>query len=308
MRTNGKIKSLTKPGAERRGYVEDRIADFVVDADTTLLPFLSTALAQRKKTTIKNLLRYGSVAVNGTPVTQFDVALKPGDKVSVNFTRPFVVFRNRRVKLLYEDDDIIVIDKGYGLLSVGTGKAAEETAYSIIKDYIKRQNPSNMLFIIHRLDRDTSGLMMFAKNEEAKEIMQHNWNNMVLNRKYIAVVEGTPKNTEGAIRSYLKQNSGMEVYSVAEPEEGAQLAVTRYKVLGSTGGYTTMELELDTGRKNQIRVHMKDIGTPVAGDRKYGAHRSPYNRMALHAHTLRFIHPITRKEMSFISPSPFARR
>ena len=290
---------------DHRRFAPDNIRTFTVTQPDTLLAFLLQAIAPAKRTTVKNLLRIGSVAINDTPTTQFDRPLNPGDRVGVNLTRPFVVFNHRRLKLVYEDDDIIVVDKGYGLLSVGTGKNKEETAYDIMKDYLKRKNPANKIFVVHRLDRDTSGLMMFAKNPKAKEAMQHNWNNMVLSRKYIAVVEGRPEPAEGTLRSYLLQNSAMEVYSVDEPQEGARLAVTRYKTLKSAGGYSWMELELDTGRKNQIRVHMRDLGTPIAGDRKYGARTGPFKRMALHARTLRFIHPTTRKAMDFESRAPF---
>ena len=145
--------------------------------------------------------------------------------------------------------------------------------------------------------------MMLAKSVEAKDAMQHNWNNMVLNRKYVAVVEGNVEQEEGVVRSYLAETSQYEVYSTDNPEEG-QLAVTRYRRIAMGGGYSLMELELDTGRKNQIRVHMKDLGHPIVGDRKYGAGSSPIHRLALHAQTLRFVHPITRKDMNFTTPVP----
>ena len=196
-----------------------------------------------------------------------------------------------------------MINKGYGLLSMGNDKVTDGTAYSILRDYVKWANPMNKIFIVHRLDRDTSGLMMFAKNQQAKERMQHNWNNMVLNRKYLAVVEGVPENETGVVRSYLVENSQYEVYSTDNPDEG-QLAVTRYKVLNAGKNFSLLEVELDTGRKNQIRVHMKDLGHPISGDRKYGASTSPIHRLALHAQTLRFIHPTTQKEMSFSTPIP----
>lgn len=305
MNKSGKRTSFTKPGAERNRFTPDRILTFNVSEPATLLSFLFESLSDLKKTSVKNYLKNGNIAVNGTPVTQYDTPLSPSDKVQVNLSRPFVIFRNNRVKLVYEDDDILVVDKGYGLLSVGTGKTNEETAYSILRDYLKRKNPENKIFVIHRLDKNTSGLMMFAKNQEAQEAMQHNWNNMVLERKYVAVVEGVPEPKEGQIRNYLKQNSVFGVFSVKEPEEDAKLAVTRYKTLRTNGGYSTLELQLDTGRKNQIRVHMKDLGTPVAGDHKYGGHKSPYTRMALHASSLRFIHPVTRKALSFTSIPPF---
>ncbi len=300
---------MTKPGAERRGFIQDRIETYNCDSTAAegvnLLDFLFASMPDRKRTPVKNMLRYGQVRVNGTPATQFDFRLNPGDSVEVNVTRPFQVFSHRRLKIVFEDDDILIVEKGYGLLSMGTGKSGEETAYSLLRDYLKRKNPANKIFIVHRLDRDTSGIMMFAKTQEAKEKMQHNWNNMVLNRKYLALVEGRIKETEGVIKSYLVENSRMEVYSTDDPNAGGQLAVTRYKVLADRGGYTLLEVELDTGRKNQIRVHMKDMGHPIAGDRKYGARTSPLHRLALHAATLRFIHPVTRREMNFVSNIKF---
>ncbi len=276
----------TKPGAERNKFKPDVIETYQVAEEAALLEFLIGAMPQRKRTAIKNLLSHNQIAVNGIPTTQFDMALKAGDEVKANLTREFRVFYNRRLKLVYEDDDIIVVNKGYGLLSMGTDKIKEGTAYSILREYLKWQDPRNKLFIVHRLDRDTSGLMVFAKSQEAKDKLQHNWNNMVIARKYLAVVEGRPESEEGEVRSYLAENSRFEVYSTDKPEEG-QLAVTRYRTLRSRNGYSLMEVSLDTGRKNQIRVHMKDLGHPIAGDRRYGAKSSPIHRMALHAQTLR---------------------
>lgn len=292
-----------KNADEARRYRPDVIKAYLPQGETTLLPFLIENLTEQKRTTIKEMLKHKQVAVNEVPTSQFDTELKPGDVVKVNFTREFRVFYNRRIQLVYEDDDILVVNKGYGLLSMGTDRVKEGTAYSIMRDYLKWKDPRNKIFIVHRLDQHTSGLMMFAKTIEAKEAMQHNWNNMVLNRKYLAVVEGKVEEPEGTIRSYLAETSQFEVYSTENPEEG-QLAITRYKTLRSRNGYTMLEVELDTGRKNQIRVHCKDLGHPIAGDRKYGAKTSPIHRLALHAQTLRFVHPITRKEMNFSTPIP----
>lgn len=293
----------TKPGAERNQFRPDSILTINVSEPMPLMEFLLANLTDHKRTSVKELLKHNQVAVNGSPVSQFNHQLKPGDQVKINFTREWRVFYHRRLKLVYEDDDIIVVNKGYGLLSMGTDKIKEGTAYSILREYVKWSDPRNKLFIVHRLDRDTSGLMMFAKNEEAKNTMQHNWNNMVLNRKYLAVVEGTPDQAEGVIKSYLAENAEHEVYSTPDPKLG-QLAVTRYKTLASKNGYTMLEVELDTGRKNQIRVHMKDLGHPIAGDRKYGARASIIHRLALHAQTLRFAHPVTRRDMNFTTPIP----
>lgn len=299
----------TKPGAERSAFVPDSIAELPVKEPTTLLPHLMASMPDSKRTTVKNYLKHNQVMVNGEVTTQFDRALNPGDEVKVNTSREFQVFGHSRVKIYYEDDDIIVIYKGYGLLSMATerdmAKKKEITAYSILREYLKRKDPRNKLYIVHRLDKATSGLMMFAKTKEAKEAMQHNWNNMVLERKYVAVVEGKMEQKEGVVKSYLVENARHEVYSTPDPEKG-KLAVTYYKTLESRKGYSLVELSLETGRKNQIRVHMKDLGHPIAGDKRYGASTSPIHRVALHALTLRFAHPITRKDMYFTSAIPAA--
>lgn len=295
--------SRSRRADDARRYTPDVIKSFKPAGSGTLLPFLVEALPDLKRTRIKEMLKHRQIALNGIPVTQFDTPVSPEDEVKVNFTREFRVFYHRRMQLVYEDDDIIVVNKGYGLLSIGTDKIKDGTAYSILREYLKWKDPRNKLFIVHRLDQQTSGLMMFAKNIEAKETMQHNWNNMVLNRKYLAVVEGKVDPQEGTVQSYLAETSRHEVYSTDNPEEG-KLAVTRYKTLKCKNGYTMLEVELDTGRKNQIRVHCKDLGHPIAGDRRYGAKTSPIHRLALHAQTLRFVHPVTRVEMNFETPVP----
>lgn len=292
-----------KSASVRTDFKPDVIENYTPTAETKLLEFMLEVMPQRKRTAIKQMLQHNQVAVNDNVVRQFDTPIGPDDKVSINLTREFRVFSNRRVKLVYEDDDIMVIEKGYGLLSMGNDKVKDGTAYSIMREYLKWKNPLNKLFIVHRLDRDTSGLMMLAKNEESKNLLQHNWNNMVLNRKYVAVVEGYVEQDSGEVRSYLAETSEYEVYSTQNPEEG-KLAVTRYKVLRRGCGHTLLEVELDTGRKNQIRVHMKDLGHPISGDRRYGAGKSSIHRLALHAQTLRFVHPKTRKDMNFSTPVP----
>lgn len=296
-----------RPQAQQRATKPDVIETYTVQQPAQLLAFLFESMPQRKRTAIKKLLGHKQVAVNGMPVTLNSTQLNPDDKVEVNLTREFRVFSHRRLKIVYEDDDVIVVDKGYGLLSMKSDRKqkgkAEETAYSILREYFKWHSPTNKVFIVHRLDQNTSGLMMLAKNQESKDTMQHNWNNMVLQRKYIAVVEGYVEADQGEVRSYLAENSQHEVYSTQNPEEG-KLALTRYRVLKRGSGHTMLEVELDTGRKNQIRVHMKEMGHPIAGDRKYGARPTIIHRLALHAQTLRFAHPVTRHDMNFSTPIP----
>lgn len=292
-----------KPGAGRNRWRPDSILVWTAAEESTLMQCLEAKLTDHKRTSIKALMKYNQVALNSMPTSQFDQPVHAGDTLSVNFTRPFVVFSHPCIKLVYEDNDIIVINKGSGILSVSTDNVKDGTAYSILRDYLKKKDPRLMLFVVHRLDRDTSGLMMFAKNVEAKEAMQHNWNNMVLGRRYVAVVEGKVEQEEGVVKSYLAETSQFEVYSTQNPDEG-QLAITRFKRLQCNNGYSLMELSLDTGRKNQIRVHMKDLGHPIVGDRKYGAKASPIHRLGLHARTLHFAHPVTKKEMLFETPIP----
>lgn len=285
---------------------EDRILTFVNDSSDTkqLLAFVSERLKEKSRTDLKSWLRHGHFRINGTVATNFDAPIPPEGKVEVNVSRPFVVLNNPRLQLVYEDEDVIVINKGYGLLSVGTQtQRKEESAFSILRDYVKSQNPRNKLYVVHRLDRDTSGLMMFAKNEEAQETLRHNWNNMVLDRLYVALLEGFVKEDSGFRKSRLVENSQYVVYSTDDPEEG-KLAVTHFKVLKRANGLSLVEFSLDTGRKNQIRVHASEMGHPISGDRKYGAKESRLHRLCLHARTLRFAHPITRKDMRFELPVP----
>ncbi len=294
-----------KPGTQPGVFRPDNIETYTAyeSLPVKLLDFLFAVMPQRKRTTVKDFLKHRQVMAGDNVVTQFDFELTPSTEVKVNTTREFQTFSNPRLKIVYEDDDIIVINKGYGLLSMGTDKIKDGTAYSILREYLKRKDPRNKLFIVHRLDRDTTGLMMFAKNIKAKETLQHNWNNMVLERKYVAIIEGSIEPEEGEIRSYLAENSAHEVYSTKNPEEG-QLAVTYYQTLKTRSPYSMVELSLATGRKNQIRVHMKDSGHPIVGDRRYGAKPSPIHRLCLHARTLRFVHPVTRRDMNFSCPLP----
>lgn len=276
---------------------------YQVQESVTLLDYLFILFPEKSKTTVKSFLSHRQVAVNGVPTTQFDTQLHSGDEVLVNFEKGFREFKHSRLRIVYEDEFLIVVDKGYGLLSMSTDRIKEKTAYHILSDYVKADNPANRIFIIHRLDRDTSGLMMFAKSQTIQETMQRSWNDMVLDRRYVAVVEGTPDQEKGEVSSYLAENASYEVYSTQNKEEG-QYALTRYEVLKSNGRFSLVELKLATGRKNQIRVHMKDIGHSIIGDKKYGSTCNPLGRLALHASRLRFVHPVSRKDMFFETPVP----
>ena len=297
-------RSSNGPRAPRA--LGDRILTYTNKGDTPQrqMDFITSCRPDSKRGDIKKWLKFGHLMVDGKVTSAFDAIVDPGSEVRLNVTRPFTMFHHPRIELVYEDDDVIVINKGYGLLSVGAQNAKkEQNAYDIMRNYVKEVDPRNKLFIVHRLDRDTSGLMMFAKSAEAQETLRHNWNNIILERLYVAVLEGNLEQDSGYVKSRLAENSQYVVYSTDDPEDG-RIAVTHYKVLDRGNNLTLAQFSLDTGRKNQIRVHASDLGHPISGDKKYGAQKSPLHRLALHAQTLRFAHPITRKDMYFQTPIP----
>lgn len=275
---------------------------YEVKENDTLLHFLFEVLSDQSKTTVKSLLAHKQIGVNGRATTHFDAVLKAGNVVNVGFDKNSSAFSHPMLNIIYEDESLIVIDKMSGLLSMSTERDKEKTAYHILSDYVKRRNPRNRVFILHRLDRETSGIMMFAKDMKVQEILQKDWDQSVLERKYIAVIEGCPAKENGKIKSYIAENSAFIVHT--SNAQNGKLAITNYKILKSNKLYSLVELDLETGRKNQIRVHMQELGHPIAGDKKYGAKSNPINRLALHAFKLRFIHPISRKEMNFDTPIP----
>lgn len=266
-----------------------------------MLPFLFELLKEQSKTSVKALLSHGQIWVNQQATTQFDTPLHAGDVVTISYNRRKVVFNNPLLNIIYEDDSVIVVNKREGLLSVSTAKVRERTAFHILSDYLKKSDPRNKLFVLHRLDRDTSGLMMFAKTRAVQEKMQSNWNEMITERTYVAVVEGRPEKDSDLITTQLKENAEARVYVVAD---GGKDAITRYHLLRTNEKYSLLELNLETGRKNQIRAQMEYIGHPIAGDYKYGAETDPTGRLMLHAQRLYFIHPETGEEMRFDTRIP----
>jgi 23S rRNA pseudouridine1911/1915/1917 synthase len=217
------------------------------------------------------------------------------------------MLKQNSIRIIYEDNDIIVIDKPAGMLSVSTDKADERTAYRAVNNHVRSRRKNARIWIVHRLDRDTSGVMLFAKSEQVKSALQNDWNNTAIAREYAAVVEGRVQPAERRIRSWLKQTSTFRVYSCNRGEKGGgKLAITNYRTLKTSPKYTMLGITLETGRKNQIRVHMKDIGYPIVGDSKYGAtaSKNPLRRLGLHASALTVKHPVTGEEMRFTAAIP----
>jgi len=219
------------------------------------------------------------------------------------FKAPSKKHQPKGLTILYEDQDIIVVDKIHGLLTIGTDRERYSTAYYLLTEYVKKGNERsrNRVFIVHRLDRDTSGVLVFAKNEEAKLTMQEQWQDF--QKKYYAVVYGLPEPNEGVISSYLMENKAFQVYSVKDAGKG-KFSKTGYKVTRSNGRYSLLEIELFTGRKNQIRVHLSEQGHPVVGDKVYGRTEKGIKRLALHSASIKIIHPYTQKEMFFETEVP----
>jgi len=268
---------------------------YIVKENEILIEFLKKMFSNLSKNSVKSLLHNEKVFVNGNMTTKYNYELNAGDIVEI---REKVA---KNIDIIYEDKDIIVINKPSGLLTVATEKEKNKTAYHLVMEYLKKKNKNNRIFVIHRLDKDTSGIIMFAKNERAKHLYQDNWNDIVKKRCYYAVIDGKMQKKEGTIKSYLKENGNM-VYSVKD--RSGKLAITEYKVLKERKNISLLDINLKTGRKNQIRVHMKENKTPILGDLKYGEKSKLINRLALHAYKLELINPVTKKLLIFEASMP----
>jgi 23S rRNA pseudouridine1911/1915/1917 synthase len=272
----------------------------IVTNNDTLLNFLLTNIKNKSKNNIKTLLKNSNIYINNKSTTKFDYPLKKGDTIEIKYS--VEVNDRTKIDIIYEDDDIIVINKPAGLLSIATDNEKEMTAYSLVSDYLKSRNKHNKVFVIHRLDKDTSGVLMLSKKESIKDMLQDNWNEIVKKRGYIAVVEGKISK-DGTIRSWLKETKTNLVYSSNKEGDGKE-AITNYHVIKNSDNYSLLEIDIKTGRKNQIRVHMKDINHSIIGDRKYGSTIDPLKRLGLHANVLELIHPLTKKVLHFEAQVP----
>lgn len=284
---------------------------FVVNRSTELLDFLLNK-CKTSRNNVKNLLARNQVLVNGSVVSQYNFMLVKDDEVklskhSVNSGLISKTSLNEKTKIklpfkiIYQDDDIIAIDKPAGLLSVESDKETE-CAYAYMLKYFQQKDKNLRPYILHRIDKETSGVLIFAKNPKIHSMLKLNWNENVKLREYYAVVEGKMEKTEGTIVSYLKQNTNNLVYS--SNDKTGQKAITHYFVEKSNDNYSLLKVLIDTGRKNQIRVHMHDLKHPIIGDEKYGYTQNPLNRLGLHASKLEFINPMTKKLISISAPVP----
>lgn len=275
-------------------------AFYKVNHSDELLSFLLSK-CKTSRNNVKSLLSNHQVLVNGSPVTQFNFALAKDDEVKIAKKpvkgpaaekEPVKKKRGYTLPIIYEDKDFIAVDKPAGLLSVENEKE-QECAFSYLLQYLQNKNKALRPFILHRIDKETSDVLVFAKNIKVHSMLRLHWNEYVKKREYYAVVEGNPIEKEKTILSYLKENQNNMVYSSNDPS--GQKAITHYRVVCESKEYSLLQVNIDTGRKNQIRVHLHELGYPILGDEKYGFHKNPLKRLALHASRLEFLHPITKE-------------
>ena len=278
--------------------------DYTVNEPMELMEFLAAKMPDASRTKLKSLLSKRVVFVDSVITTQYNFPLKPGMKVQISRDKGKKEFHNNLLKIVYEDAYIIVVEKMQGLLSVSSERQKERTAYHILNEYVQRSNGrGSNVYIVHRLDRDTSGLMMFAKDEKTQRTLRDNWHEIVTDRRYVAVVTGEMEKNAGCVISWLTDRT-LYVYT-SPTDDGGQKAITHYRTIKRANGYSLVELDLETGRKNQIRVHMQDLGHPIIGDGRYGIEDvNPIGRLALHAFKLCFYHPVTGELMKFETPYP----
>ena len=277
-------------------------AVYTVEEDAQLLDWLIANLKGLSRNKVKNTLHGRGIKVNGKIVTQFDYPLTRGMKISVSKSKKNDTFKSRYVNLVYEDPYLVVIEKKPGILSMAAGHKSLNVK-TVLDDYFRQTKQRCTAHVVHRLDRDTSGLMVYAKDMQTEQTLEHEWHNIVYDRRYVAVVSGEMEEDEGTIANWLKDNKAYVTYS-SPVDNGGKYAVTHFHVLDRTTEHSLVEYKLETGRKNQIRVHSADMNHPVCGDVKYGNGDDPIHRLCLHAYMLHFFHPVTRARMEFETPIP----
>lgn len=287
----------------RTNYNDNNYLHLTVKDDKPLLEFLLDSMENISRTKIKSTLQGRGVKVNGKVITQFDYPLSCGMKIAVSRSKQNAeMFKNRYIKIVYEDRYIVVVEKNVGILSMAAGHSSLNVK-TVLDSYFKTSRQKCTAHVVHRLDRDTSGLMIYAKDMQTEQILEHEWHDIVYDRRYVAVVSGEMEDDYGTMTSWLKDNKAYITYS-SPYDNGGKYAVTHFHTLDRTTDHSLVEFRLETGRKNQIRVHSADMGHPVCGDIKYGNGDDPIGRLCLHAYVLCFYHPITRRRMEFETPIP----
>lgn len=279
-----------------------KVKVFIVHHETELLPFLLEKMAPLSNTNVRHIIANHQVSVGGAPVSLFAYKLYPEDEVLVSYNR-IAKHQPRKLDIIYEDDDIIAINKPSGLLSIASDREKGKTAYRYVSDYLTAKDRNARIFVVHRLDEDTSGVLIFAKNYKIREALQNHWQEIVSKRGYYAVVEGEDIPDEGRLENYLAENDLHLVY-VTKNKTIGKLAITNYEKIAAKNGYSLLDINIETGRKNQIRVQLGNIGHHVIGDDKYGEPANPIHRLGLHAYQLTLKNPLTGQEYDFKTNMP----
>lgn len=275
---------------------------FKVVEPAQLIAFIMEKMHGVSRNRAKALISNRVVLVNNAITTHPLTELEPGQVVQIDRSKRKMSFHSNELDIVYEDPYLLVIDKRPGLLSM-SNNSRQQTVQTVLNRYLEKGGGRNTSHLVHRLDRDTSGLMVYAKDVQTQQSLIRGWQELVTDRRYVALVEGELENPRGRVQSWLTEDKRFITHS-SPVDNGGKLAVTHYEVLTSSNGYSLVECELETGRKNQIRVHMADMGHPVVGDRKYGSDNDPMRRLGLHAYMLCFTHPVTGKHMRFETPVP----
>ena len=275
---------------------------YIVSDTSLLMDYLIKTFPDYNRKKIKGYLSNGGVVVNGKIVTKYNHELKRGDEIILDKYGCYLYLEENKIKLLYEDNDFVVINKPCKMLSA-PAESSPRSAYDIMLNYVKLRNKADNIFILHRLDRDTSGVLVFTKSIKLRDKMQDNWDNYVKARKYIAVVNPKMEKKHDRLIDYLQENSEYMVY-VTNKSDDAKEAITNYKVIKENEKYSLLDISLETGRKNQIRVQLSSRGNIIIGDSKYGSKINPLKRMLLHAYQISFIHPITNKTITIETKIP----
>lgn len=278
------------------------IKEYSVKYNSELLAYLIDEL-KFSRNNAKSLLSHHLISIDGAPVSQFNFELTKGDSLIIS-KKPIRKKERKNLPIIYEDNDIIAINKPYGLLSVASDKEKSSTAYRMVMDYVQSFDKHNRVYVVHRIDKETSGVLIFAKNERIKDILQEKWNEIVSKRGYYAVVEGKMAKKEMHIINYLKMNALNLMYVTSPNDKKAQKCITDYKVIKENDNYSLLDVEIFTGRKNQIRVTLGSLGNYVLGDDKYGEPANPINRLCLHAYELDLTNPLTNKKYKLIAKMP----
>ena len=278
------------------------IKEFKVHEDCELLEFLLSKYPKLSRNAVKSLLSNHQVSVDGAPVSQYNLQLTKEDTVIVSKMRITKKVRNN-LPIIFENDELVVINKPSGLLSIASDREKGRTAYRMVSDYVQQKDKHNRIYVVHRLDEDTSGVLVFAKNPRIKEVLQKEWNDIVRKRGYFAIVEGNMEKEENTFIDYLKENT-LNLMYVTNDRKNGKKCVTHYKVIKHNKNYSLLDVDIDSGRKNQIRVQLGHRGHYVIGDDKYGEPSNPLKRLGLHAYNLTFVHPITKKVYEFKAPMP----